>query len=81
MLLFTDVVMPGDMDGIELARTAIARWPGLKVVLTSGFPESRFGNGGDRVQGLRLLSKPYRREELARTLREILDGETQPQQS
>lgn len=34
-LLFTDIVMPGAMDGVELARAAMARWPGLKVVLTS----------------------------------------------
>ncbi len=35
-LLFTDIVMPGEMDGVELARTAMVRWPALKVVLTSG---------------------------------------------
>jgi PAS domain S-box-containing protein len=72
-LLFSDVVMPGEMNGIELARTAMARWPGLKVVLTSGFPESRVGSNGDDLSGMRLLSKPYRRDELARTLREFLD--------
>jgi PAS domain S-box-containing protein len=73
-LLFTDIVMPGEFDGIELARTAMARWPRLKVVVTSGFPESRMNGGGEPIAGLRLLSKPFRREELARTLREILDN-------
>jgi PAS domain S-box-containing protein len=72
-LLLTDVVMPGEMDGIELAHTAVARWPELRVVLTSGFPESRLTGNGGPIAGLRLLSKPYRRDELARTLREILD--------
>jgi PAS domain S-box-containing protein len=72
-LLLTDIVMPGDMDGVELAQMAMERWPGIKVVLTSGFPESRVNGGGDGTAGLRLLSKPYRRDELARTLREILD--------
>ena len=73
-LLFTDIVMPGAMDGVELAREAMARWPGLKVVLTSGFPELRLNGEADALAGLRLLSKPYRREELARALRETLDG-------
>jgi PAS domain S-box-containing protein len=72
-LLFSDVVMPGEMDGIELARTAMTRWPALKVLLTSGFPESRLDPNGDDLAGLRLLGKPYRRDELARALREFLD--------
>jgi len=76
-LLFSDVVMAGDMNGIELARRAMARWPGLKVLLTSGFPEARIAGEGDIPAGLRLLSKPYRRAELARTLRGILDAERQ----
>ena len=72
-LLLTDIVMPGDMDGIELGRAAMARWPGLKVVLTSGFPEARVNGTGDSGAEFRLLSKPYRRDDLARTLREVLD--------
>jgi PAS domain S-box-containing protein len=75
VLLLTDIVMPGEMDGVELARTAMARWPGLKVILTSGFPEARVSGTGDPTSGLRLLSKPYRRDDLARILREILDSE------
>lgn len=75
VLLFTDVVMPGEMDGVELARTALSRWPRLKVVLTSGFPELRVGANGDSITGLRLLSKPYRRDDLARIIREALDGD------
>ena len=74
VLLFTDIVMPGGMDGIELARAAMVRWPDLRIVLTSGFPESRLNGDDEPVNRLRLLSKPYRREELAQTLREILDS-------
>jgi signal transduction histidine kinase len=72
VLLFTDVVMPGSMDGIELARTAMVRWPGLKAILTSGFPDIRLNSTGEVPAGLQLLSKPYRREDLARTLQTIL---------
>jgi CheY-like chemotaxis protein len=73
-LLFTDVVMPGPIDGMALAQQAVARWPGLKVVLTSGFPGNNL-NGHLKPQGtaMRLLSKPYRVEDLARILREALD--------
>ena len=74
-LLFTDIVMPGEMDGYALARAALSRWPHLKVVLTSGFPEARInGNLGPQASSARLLSKPYRREDLARALREALDA-------
>jgi PAS domain S-box-containing protein len=73
VLLFTDIVMPGEMDGVELARTALARLPELKVILTSGFPEIRVGSNGERLTGISLLTKPYRREDLALIIRETLD--------
>jgi CheY-like chemotaxis protein len=72
-LLFTDVVMPGEMDGYELARRVTARWPRIKIVLTSGFPEAKLNGGFENSLNLRLLSKPYRRDDLARLLREVLD--------
>ena len=67
-VLFTDVVLPGGMSGYELVDTALSRWPALKVVLTSGFPEHRINNGGERPHDLPLLSKPYRREDIARVI-------------
>ena len=70
-LLFTDIVTPGNIDGMALAHTAAARWPALKILLTSGFPQTRHDEGRP-VNGFRFLAKPYRREELARTLREML---------
>jgi PAS domain S-box-containing protein len=74
-LLLTDIVMPGEMDGFELARIALSRWPAMRVVLTSGFPQAKInGDIGAAAPAARLLSKPYRKEELARTLREVLDS-------
>jgi signal transduction histidine kinase/ActR/RegA family two-component response regulator len=71
-LLFSDVVMPGKIDGIELAQAAQERWPSLKVLLVSGFigdAAFRERNPGD----IRLLTKPYRNDDVARVLREVLD--------
>ena len=73
-LLFSDVVMPGGIGGFELARRATSRWPGLRVLLTSGFPEARLQDNGEPLAGIRLLSKPYRRDDLARALRDSLDA-------
>jgi PAS domain S-box-containing protein len=74
-VLFTDVVMPGGMSGIELAREATARWPHVRVLLTSGFPEARMAHAGVGTSGPRLLSKPYPKDELARALRSALEEE------
>lgn len=73
-LLFTDIVMPGGISGYELSHTALQRWPSMKVVLTSGFPDAKpNGNVGPPLN-LRMLVKPYRKTDLASTLREVLDG-------
>ena len=71
-LLLTDVVMPGPIDGYGLAREFIAARPGGKVLLTSGFPGARFADLDRARAELRLLGKPYRKHDLARTLREVL---------
>jgi len=73
-LLFTDVVMPGGMSGPQLAQEARKRRPGLKVLFTSGYAESAIGGAPGAGLDGNLLSKPYRKEELARKLREVLDG-------
>ena len=71
-LLLTDVVMTGEVNGLELARLALMRWPALKVVLTSGgFASTK---PEDEVGEFRLLAKPYRVADLARVLRETLDS-------
>jgi CheY-like chemotaxis protein len=76
-LLFSDIVMPGGLDGIELARAARERWPEIKIILTSGFPQSRLDER-DLLGSLQLLSKPYRKEELAAALRAAFDGSNRP---
>jgi signal transduction histidine kinase len=71
-LLLTDIVMPGKLDGCALAREFVARRPGGRVLLTSGFPSSRLSEIEGLGASLRLLDKPYRKQDLARALRETL---------
>jgi PAS domain S-box-containing protein len=73
-LLFTDIVMPGGKDGRELARAASELKPGLKVLFTSGFTQAGASSNGIEQLSAPLLSKPYRKQQLAHKLREILDG-------
>jgi PAS domain S-box-containing protein len=72
-LLFTDVVMPGTLDGLELAQQARRMRPGIKVLLASGFPRVRTGDHRMANNPFPLLTKPYPRDELARMVREVLD--------
>ncbi len=79
-LLFSDVIMPGDLDGYELALAAHEIRPALKVVLTSGFTKRKEeAHNGDNSQYAdltkNLLSKPYGQSELAIAIRRILDEE------
>jgi CheY-like chemotaxis protein len=73
-LLFTDVVMPGPLRSPELARMAKEIVPDLAVLFTSGYPQNSIVHGGQLDAGLELLSKPYRRDELARKLRHVLNN-------
>jgi len=72
-LLLTDIVMPGALMVPDLAREALALAPGLKVLFTSGYPQTRLTEG-QGPEDIKLLSKPYRKQDLARALREALDG-------
>jgi signal transduction histidine kinase len=82
-LLFTDVVMPGGIDGFELAKRARNKYPALKILLTSGFAgEAAFQKSGIDLSAVEtkklissLLEKPYLRNELASSIRRVLDGE------
>ncbi|HEX8440911.1 response regulator, partial [Archangium sp.] len=76
-LLFTDVVMPGPVRSPELARQAKALHPDIEVLFTSGYTENAIVHGGRLDAGVQLLSKPYSREELARKLRQLLNGRQQ----
>jgi PAS domain S-box-containing protein len=72
-LLFSDVVMPGDTNGYVLAERAAKRNPGLKVLLTSGFTANTIAVNGQARFSANLLHKPYRRDDLARRVRAVLD--------
>jgi CheY-like chemotaxis protein len=71
-LMFSDVVMPGGMSGTELVQAARRLRPGIRTLLTTGFAEAsrrnqmQFADAGD------VITKPYRRQELASKLRGLL---------
>jgi PAS domain S-box-containing protein len=75
-VLFTDVVMPGKLQSSELARKAQQRLPSIAVLFTSGYTDNAILHGGRLAQGVKLLTKPYTREELARKLRLVLHKST-----
>jgi PAS domain S-box-containing protein len=68
-LLFTDVIMPGAMNGRQLADEAVRRRPMLKVLFTSGYTENAIVHHGRLDPGVLLLAKPYRKSDLARMVR------------
>jgi PAS domain S-box-containing protein len=68
-LLFTDVIMPGSMNGRELVDEALKRRPSLKILYTSGYTENAIVHHGRLDSGVLLLAKPYRKSELARMIR------------
>lgn len=72
-LLFTDVVMRGDMNGVELATEVRRRWPSVKVLMTSGFPQGLLGERRTIPEGTELIGKPYRMAELLEKVRALLD--------
>ena len=72
-LLFTDLVMPGGMNGAELARRARETRPTLKVLLTSGYAAPALATRMREIEGAAVLSKPYRVADLAREVRAIID--------
>ncbi|MEX2367388.1 MAG: response regulator, partial [Pseudohongiellaceae bacterium] len=72
-LLLTDIIMPGGLNGRELAEQALSKHPSLKVLYTSGYTENAIVHHGRLDPGVELLSKPYRRGELALKVRKVLD--------
>jgi CheY-like chemotaxis protein len=71
-LLFTDIIMPGGLNGKELAIKARSKRSDLKVLFTSGFPGTSAAEGLSLEEGDLLLSKPYRKQELAKAIHQIL---------
>jgi signal transduction histidine kinase/ActR/RegA family two-component response regulator len=72
-VVFSDVLMPGKLDGHDLAQIVRERWPSSRVILTSGFSGADIDRNARRSSGVRLLNKPYVRDDLARILREVLN--------
>lgn len=75
-LLFTDLIMPGGMNGVMLAREVRRLQPQIKVLLTTGYAENsieRTDIGGSEFE---VISKPCQPHDLARRVRQVLDGPT-----
>jgi PAS domain S-box-containing protein len=77
-LLLTDVIMPGGMTGYELADELRQARPGLKILFTSGYTELATAREQTALKDP-LLSKPYRKQDLGRAVRSVLDGGAVPE--
>jgi CheY-like chemotaxis protein len=71
-LVFSDIIMPGHLDGYALSRLVIERWPATRVLLTSGFSDGLDVEGQDA--DVPTLAKPYRKAQLAHAVRVALDS-------
>ena len=71
-VVFTDVQMPGSMDGLKLAAAIRGRWPPIRIVATSGNIDVR---RSDLPEGGRFLPKPYSSAQIVETLRELTGAE------
>lgn len=81
-LLFTDMVMPAGVSGVDLANSLLADRPQLRVVFASGYTVDDISTDFlARNNNARFLQKPYTRTTLARTIREAIDGNSQPQKT
>jgi DNA-binding LytR/AlgR family response regulator len=67
--VFTDVQMPGSIDGLKLAQVVRNRWPPVALIVTSGHANRE----ADLPTGGRFLSKPYQSSEVGATLRQMID--------
>jgi signal transduction histidine kinase len=73
-LLFTDIVMPGGMNGRQLADEALLRRPGLKVLFATGYTRNAIVHEGRLDPGVQMIGKPFSMEALASKVRAMLDG-------
>src|SRR6056297_990842 len=71
-LLLTDVVMPGGMSGRDVAQAAASMRPGMAILFMSGYTEDAIVHHGRLDPGVRLLSKPFRRRDLAQKVSDAL---------
>jgi signal transduction histidine kinase/DNA-binding response OmpR family regulator len=77
-LLFTDVVMPGPIPTREFTRQVQQMRPGIRILYTSGYTQNAIVHNGRLDDDAFLLSKPYRKDELARKIRGVLAAPPQP---
>jgi CheY-like chemotaxis protein len=70
-VLFSDLVMPGEISGLDLAKSARELYPKMHIILTSGYSAELLNGENDHLV-LQVLRKPYRQAELARAFREAL---------
>ena len=75
-LLLTDMVMPGSLNGRELAEQLLQEKPGLKVLYTSGYSMELIGTSLTSSKNFVFLPKPYHPDILAQTVRKCLDSKT-----
>jgi PAS domain S-box-containing protein len=71
-LVFTDVIMPGALSGADLAREVMRRWPGIRILMTSGYTEATALGKIKMPENVRLLSKPYANADLKRMIAEVM---------
>jgi PAS domain S-box-containing protein len=81
-LLFTDVIMPGQLRSTELARKARQRLPHLRVLFTSGYTQNAIAHSGKLDEGVELIAKPFTSDGLAQKIRQVLGpAKAQPEVS
>jgi PAS domain S-box-containing protein len=73
-LLFTDIVLPGGMNGVEIAEQAKQIQPNIKFLYTTGYTENAIIHQGQLGAGANLINKPYQRAELLERVRKVLDN-------
>lgn len=72
--VFTDLVMPGELDGLALARHVVATYPHMRILLTSGYAEDILNRHNQNEPDHQILRKPYRQSDLATALAALFDG-------
>jgi PAS domain S-box-containing protein len=72
-LLISDVMLPGELNGPALAKQAVAHSPGLKVLFNSGYAEQALQSSGLLNENVHLISKPFRKMQLASKIAELLE--------
>ena len=73
--VLTDLVLPGNMSGMELAQAARSRDPALKVLYTSGYAEAVAPRGASPSAGMKFVKKPFVKRNLASMVRHVLAGD------